>query len=64
MGAPTPQIQNPQTSSSGKGSSITYPGQSGQPAVGQPNNYTNTIGPWDNSTNSTQNPLQGKGKGA
>lgn len=47
----------------GKGGAITYPGQDGQPRVGQPNNYSNTVGPWDNATIGTQNPA-GKGKGA
>ena len=64
------QIQQPQTGQSdgisrpmGKGGSITYPGQSGQPQMGKPNNYSNTVGPWDNATIGTQNPA-GKGKGA
>lgn len=48
----------------GKGGGITTPVQSGQPSIGQPNNYANTVGPWDNSTNSTQMPFRGKGKGA
>lgn len=48
----------------GKGNRITTPVQSGQAQIGQPNNYANTIGPWDNSTNSTQMPFRGKGKGA
>lgn len=48
----------------GKGGRITTPSQSGQAQIGQPNNYANTIGPWDNSTNSTQMPFKGKGKGA
>ena len=34
----------------GKGGSITYPGQSGQPQMGQPNQYSNTVGPWDNAS--------------
>lgn len=48
----------------GKGGAITTPVQSGQPSIGQPNTYANTVGPWDNSTNSTQMPFKGKGKGA
>lgn len=50
----------------GKGGRITYPGQSGQPQYGQPNRYSNTVGPWDNASIGTQNPFQrsGKGKGA
>lgn len=35
---------------SGKGgSNITYPGQSGQPAIGMPNKYSNTVQSGDNS---------------
>lgn len=47
----------------GKGGRVTYPGQGGQPAVGQPNNYSNTVGPWDNAN--IQQPMNqaGKGKG-
>lgn len=48
----------------GKGGAITTPVQSGQPSIGRPNTYANTVGPWDNSTNSTQMPFKGKGKGA
>lgn len=40
---------------------ITFPGQGGQPSMGQPNNYSNTVGSWDNS--STQ-PNQTRGKGS
>lgn len=48
----------------GKGGAITYPGQSGQPQMGRPNQYSNTVGPWDNAT--IQQPIRqnGKGKGA
>lgn len=46
----------------GKGGQITYPGQSGQPQMGKPNQYPNTVGSWDNATINTQ-PV-GKGKGA
>ena len=47
----------------GKGGRITYPGQSGQPQYGQPNRYSNTVGPWDNAN--IQQPVyqSGKGKG-
>jgi hypothetical protein len=63
---------------SGKGSSQQYTGSgqpneftmpnttnsatSGQPQMGQPNTYSNTVGPWDNSNNQTQ-VQSGKGKG-
>jgi hypothetical protein len=63
---------------SGKGGSQQYTGSgqpneftmpnttnsatSGQPQMGQPNTYSNTVGPWDNSNNQTQ-VQSGKGKG-
>jgi hypothetical protein len=56
-------IQNMQQPQGAMGA-ITFPGQGGQPAMGQPNAYPNTINPSDNtgmkqmSTN-----RQGKGKG-
>jgi hypothetical protein len=56
MGAPTGQTQ----SSSGKGT-VTTPATSAQPSMGQPNQYPNTIGGWDNA--SIQTPTGGKGKG-
>lgn len=45
------------------GGKITMPGQGGQPQLGMPNAYSNTVSPWDNSSNQ---PSQGsaKGKGA
>ena len=45
------------------GGKMTMPGQGGQPQLGMPNAYSNTISPWDNSVNQ---PKQGsaKGKGA
>jgi len=45
------------------GGKITMPGQGGQPQLGMPNAYSNTMQPWDNSINQ---PKQGsaKGKGA
>ena len=51
----------------GKGASgqqFTYSPTSGQPQMGRPNQYTNTVGGWDNAT--IQQPVQqrsGKGKG-
>lgn len=51
----------------GKGASgqrFTYSPTSGQPAMGSPNRYTNTVGQWDNAT--IQQPATrsgGKGKG-
>jgi hypothetical protein len=45
------------------GGQVTMPGQGGQPQLGMPNAYSNTVSPWDNSANQ---PKQGsaKGKGA
>ena len=80
MGAPTAQIQFPQSSQTsgktgglgpplgnmqGQQGQITFPGQGGQPAMGQPNQYPNTIGSWDNPASgmSTQPAVSGKGKG-
>jgi hypothetical protein len=42
------------------GGQITMPGQGGQPQLGMPNAYSNTVSPWDNSVNQ---PKQGSGKG-
>jgi hypothetical protein len=107
MGAPSAQIQSPQSSSSGKGNQITdqiissnatqdspqpsigkgmqgsqgavtFPGQGGQPEMGMPNAYSNTVGPvdqgfggqqgsWDNSPKPMGKGSagsSGKGKGA
>ena len=41
-------------------SQLTMPGQGGQPQLGMPNAYSNTVSPWDNSVNQ---PKQGSGKG-
>ena len=42
------------------GGQVTMPGQGGQPKLGMPNAYSNTVSPWDNSVNQ---PKQGSGKG-
>ena len=42
------------------GGQVTMPGQGGQPQLGMPNAYSNTIQPWDNKT---QQKPQGIGKG-
>ena len=79
MGVPTAQIQPPQSSQTsgkmgastlsppmrGQQGAITFPGQDGQPKIGQPNQYPNTISSWDNppSGMSTQPTVSGKGKG-
>jgi hypothetical protein len=44
------------------GRNITMPGQGGQPRMGQPNAYSNTIQPWDNASIQPQR-QSGKGKG-
>jgi hypothetical protein len=47
------------------GGNVTYPGQGGQPQMGQPNNYSNTIGPQTNQMSPMAMQGQGgKGKGA
>jgi hypothetical protein len=59
------QAQQPQQmqSSQGKGST-TNAATSGQPTYGQPNNYPNTVGQWDNASIQRQSPTGGgKGKG-
>jgi hypothetical protein len=63
----TPQTQS---SSVGKGfaseqSNVTLPGQGGQPKMGQPNMYPNTVGQWDNASIQPQQSRNrgGKGKG-
>jgi hypothetical protein len=33
------------------GGRVTMPGQGGQPQLGMPNAYSNTLQPWDNQTN-------------
>jgi hypothetical protein len=45
----------------GKGGNVTYPGQGGQPQMGKPNNYPNTVGSWDNSPMKPQS-FSGKGQ--
>jgi len=56
-GTPTPQPM-------GKGGAQTNSATSGQPRMGQENQYSNTVGQWDNTQQQTQQPMQGKGKGA
>lgn len=58
---PTGQFETRQ----GKGGSVTLPGQGGQPKLGQPNMYPNTVGQWDNASIQPQQSRNrgGKGKG-
>jgi len=66
MAGQTQKMQGQMSQGKGQGAqgAITFPGQGGQPMMGQPNAYPNTINPSDNtgmkqmSTN-----RQGKGKG-
>ena len=54
-----------QNSPQGKGASgqrYTYSPTSGQPSMGSPNQYTNTVGQWDNASVMPQ-PVQQRGKG-
>ena len=79
MGMPSAQVQAG-TQPQGKGfsqplssqqfqnreGSTTNSATSGQPTFGQPNNYPNTIGQWDNASiqRTNQQPMGGgKGKG-
>lgn len=55
--------QNGQYQPMGKGGSVSFPGQGGQPRMGQPNNYSNTVGPWDNANIQPRQTQSGKGKG-
>lgn len=45
-----------------QGGNVTYPGQGGQPQMGKPNIYSNTVGPWDNASIQPRT-QSGKGKG-
>jgi len=58
---PNPAAQTPQPM--GKGGAQTNSATSGQPRMGAPNQYPNTVGQWDNTQQQTQQPMQGKGKG-
>jgi hypothetical protein len=53
-GTPTPQPM-------GKGGAQTNSATSGQPRMGAPNQYPNTVGQWDNTQQ--QRPMAGGGKG-
>ena len=50
------------------GGKITMPGQGGQPQLGLPNTYSNTMQPWDNQPNQSNGigfqPFKMSGKGA
>ena len=62
--APVPENQSDGVSRPmGKGGRVTYPGQDGQPRMGMPNQYSNTVGPWDNANIQRPASQSGKGKG-
>jgi hypothetical protein len=58
----SPTLGSPMQGTQG---TITFPGQGGQPAMGQPNPYPNTISSWDNASTkaSTLPASSGIGKG-
>lgn len=56
------QYSPPDNTMRGKGSS-TNSATSGQPRMGQPNNYANTIPQWDNASQQLTQPAKSSGKG-
>ena len=68
QGNPAQDLKNPyQTQLNGMlnstgmmGGQVTMPGQGGQPQLGMPNAYSNTMQPWDNQP---EQPKAGGGKG-
>ena len=61
--APAVMPRNQSQQPMGKGGrNITMPSQGGQPRMGMPNAYSNTIQPWDNASIQPQ-ARSGKGKG-
>jgi hypothetical protein len=64
-GSPDQQMPQPQQfqPTQGKGGNVTFPGQDGQPRMGQPNMYPNTVGQWDNASIQPQQPRNSGGKG-
>lgn len=59
---PPTQYSPPDGTMGGKGQS-TNSATSGQPRMGQPNNYANTIPQWDNASQQMAQPAQRSGKG-
>ena len=59
IGAQSPQGKGGGMSQNGN---ITTPSASGQPQMGMPNQYSNTVGQWDNAPQITM-PSQNVGKG-
>jgi len=62
MTAPAVMPSRQQPMGKGGNRNITMPGQGGQPRMGMPNAYSNTIQPWDNANIKPQS-QSGKGKG-
>ena len=46
------------------GGQLTMPGQGGQPKMGMPNAYSNTLQPWDNQPSKQGQGFGGKGLGS
>lgn len=61
--SPVQSTLNGQPTPMGKGGAVTNSATSGQPRVGQPNLYPNTVGMGDNTVQQP-NEAQAKGKGA
>lgn len=64
----TEQPSFPDANTGVMGGQITMPGQGGQPKLGMPNAYSNTLQPWDNQPNQSSGmgfqPFKMSGKGA
>lgn len=60
---PAPVDGAPTIKPMGKGGTQTNSATSGQPRMGQQNQYSNTVGQWDNTQQQTQQPQFGGGKG-
>jgi len=54
-------VQQPVQPSGKGGSNVTYPGMSGQPAIGMPNKYSNTVQTGDNQAIPGMTSIRGKG---
>ena len=62
--AATTASRMPEPQPMGKGGAQTNSATSGQPRIGMPNQYSNTVGQWDNAQIQPQQPSYGgKGKG-
>jgi len=65
-GQPTQQPQGAMLPVQGANGVVTNSATSGQPNIGDANQYSNTVGQWDNATQQPNQsmPQAGKGKGA